>query len=209
MFSLGDWLKEAEWCHVISEVDIATSGKAESFLTASHVKRTRYGHEVTAAVLHILMNKSYQEHWFSTRVPRNFEDWKKAQEKEFPQFRFWSTTLNLELLLLEFVRSIRSADFSLYKESIRKLLPWFFSIDHTNYARWLSIHLYDMLELPKTNPIVNEYFEAGRFVITKTKRKFSSIGIDHAHEQNNKCVKGDGGMKPFFPLKFELVLHTD
>ena len=27
----------------------------------------------------------------------------------------------------------------------------------------------------------------------KTKNNFSSIAIDHAHEQNNKVVKGDGG----------------
>lgn len=146
----------------------------------------------------MLLNKAYQEHWYETKVPQKFEDWKKSQEDQYPQFRFWSTTLKLELLLLEFVRSIRSADFTLYKQSISKLLPWFFEMDHTNYARWLSIHLYDMLDLPQTNPIVNEYFEAGRFVITKTKRKFSSIGIDHAHEQNNKCVKGDGGIKLVF-----------
>ena len=29
-------------------------------------------------------------------------------------------------------------------------------------------------------------------VVRKTKNPFSSIGIDHAHKQNNKCVKGDG-----------------
>ena len=32
----------------------------------------------------------------------------------------------------------------------------------------------------------------------KTKRPFSSIAIDQAHEQNNKVVKGDGGAAGFF-----------
>ena len=95
-----------------------------------------------------------------------------------------------------FVRSIRLADFSLYKRAIADLLPWFFATDHVNYARWLSVHLYDMLDLSETNPVVYENFMHGKFGITKTKKKFSSIGIDHAHEQNNKCVKGDGGMFP-------------
>lgn len=145
----------------------------------------------------MLLNKAYREHWYTTKVPQNFDSWKRSQEEKYPQFRFWSITLKLEMLLLQFVRSIRSTDFSLYKESMNKLLPWFFAMDHTNYARWLSIHLYDMLDLPRTNPTVNQYFDAGRFVITKTKRRFSSIGIDHAHEQNNKCVKGDGGKRYF------------
>ena len=34
---------------------------------------------------------------------------------------------------------------------------------------------------------------SGNFVLQKTQCNFSSIPIDHAHEQNNKCVKGDGG----------------
>ena len=34
----------------------------------------------------------------------------------------------------------------------------------------------------------------GRFVVQKSKKKFSCIGVDHAHEQNNKVVKGDGGV---------------
>ena len=38
----------------------------------------------------------------------------------------------------------------------------------------------------------------GIFVVRKTEKPFSSIGIDHAHEQNNKCVKGDGGLTILF-----------
>ena len=33
----------------------------------------------------------------------------------------------------------------------------------------------------------------GRFV-QKSKNKFQCIGVDHAHEQNSKVVKGDGGI---------------
>ncbi len=34
---------------------------------------------------------------------------------------------------------------------------------------------------------------SGKFTVKKTKRAFSAIAIDHAHEQNNAYVKGDGG----------------
>ena len=36
-------------------------------------------------------------------------------------------------------------------------------------------------------------FENGFFTVKKSQRKFSAIAIDHAHEQNNAMVKGDGG----------------
>ena len=95
--------------------------------------------------------------------------------------------------MLSFVQSIRMENFRLYKESIKSLLPWFFALDHTNHFCWLSVHLVDMFQLEEINTDVATDFKNGMFVVKKTRRKFSSIGIDHAHEQNNKCLKGDGG----------------
>ena len=82
---------------------------------------------------------------------------------------FWSMTLDLQLKVLLFVRSIRSSDFKLYKQAIKNLLPWFFALDHIHYARWLSVHLCDMLKLNETSPDVSTYFERGMFVVSKTK----------------------------------------
>ena len=50
-----------------------------------------------------------------------------------------------------------------------------------------------MISLKESHPGIFEEFLQGNFVVKKTQWKFSSIQIDHAHEQNNKCVKGDGG----------------
>ena len=52
------------------------------------------------------------------------------------------------------------------------------------------MHLHDMIQLDETFPSVKQKFEEGSFVVRKTQRKFSALGIDHAHEQNNKLVKG-------------------
>ena len=59
---LGDWLEESGWYNLMTDVEIASAGKAESFLNTSHVTRTRYAHQVTAATLHILMTKAYEKH---------------------------------------------------------------------------------------------------------------------------------------------------
>ena len=50
-----------------------------------------------------------------------------------------------------------------------------------------------MRNLHSAHPAVAKQFESGKFVVKKTHRSFSSIVLDHAHEQNNSIVKGDGG----------------
>ena len=66
-------------------------------------------------------------------------------------------------------------------------------MDHTNYARWIPVHLRDMVTLPTAYPEVARGFEASNFTIQKTSQQFSAIPIDQAHEQNNAAIKGDGG----------------
>jgi hypothetical protein len=50
-----------------------------------------------------------------------------------------------------------------------------------------------MATLKKRLPEVARQFDQGAFIVHKTKRPFSALAINHAHEQNNKIVKGDGG----------------
>ena len=73
------------------------------------------------------------------------------------------------------------------------MLPWLFALNHTNYARWIPVHLRDMRSLSQIAPDVAVEFEQGSFTVRKSTRAFSAIAIDHAHEQNNASVKGDGG----------------
>ncbi len=58
----------------------------------------------------------------------------------------------------------------------------------------MPIHLRDMVSLKKCHPDVYAEFRKGKFVVKKSKRAFSAIAIDQAHEQNNACVKGDVGL---------------
>ena len=50
-----------------------------------------------------------------------------------------------------------------------------------------------MVTLMDVHPTVFAEFLKRTFVVKKTARRFSAIAIDHAHEQNNASVKGDGG----------------
>lgn len=91
------------------------------------------------------------------------------------------------------MRAIREGNFSSYVRSVAALMPWMFALDHVNYARWLSVHVRDMSTLQENHPSVYQKFESGAFVVNKTKHAFSSIALDHAHEQENAAIKGDGG----------------
>ena len=62
-----------------------------------------------------------------------------------------------------------------------------------NVTYCAPVHLRDMTSLEKRHPSVHSEFERGGFVIRKTQRPFSAMALDHAHQQNSKCVKGDAG----------------
>ena len=85
-----------------------------------------------------------------------------------------------------YVRAIREANFLLYIEALSKIVPWFLSLDHMHYSRWVSIHLRKQL-----HPDVYAEFLKGKLVVKKSKRASSAIAIDQAHEQNNVSVKRD------------------
>ena len=72
-----------------------------------------------------------------------------------PTFQFWDTVLRMEIMGLIFIRAHREANFPLYVESLCSLVPWFFALDHHNYARWAPVHIRDMESL--TPSILEEF----------------------------------------------------
>ena len=122
-----------------------------------------------------------------------FQQWCIHREKTCPHFQYWTIVIELEICLLIFVRSLRMASFTMYLDALTELAPWFYALDHINYAQWIPIYLKDMAELPKRHHVVAKEFNEGKFVVHKTRQVFSGIPIDQAHEQNNALIKGDGG----------------
>ena len=75
-----------------------------------------------------------------------------------PEFEFWYTLLEIECLMLMFVRSLRSGNFEMFLEVLDKFLPWMFSLNHTHYARWLPVYIQTLKKLPDQHPEVYEEF---------------------------------------------------
>jgi len=192
---LGHWLDGSGWVHCLVQADVATTGIADSFLHGNHVKRARYAHIVTAATLFMRRQQSYANYCQElSDLPLSFDEWCSDREKASSQFQFWNIVLQLELTLLSFVHSIRDSNFELYVGILlHNLALWFFCLDQTHYARWLSVHLRDMVSLKHRHPDIAAEFRHGKFTVAKSRKYFSAISIDEAPEQLNAQIKGDSG----------------
>lgn len=194
MTLIGDLLEKSGITSALIRADVCGEGKAKSFLKASHPRRARYIHEVLSAALHILSMSAYNT--YKTENPGtqfDLETWKEQQSADSAAFHYWNMILTLELLRATFVRSIRTSNFGLYLQALKSMAPWFFALNHTNYARWVPVHIRDMEILPIVAPEVHRAFCSGKFTVKKSKARFSSIALDQGHEQENKVVKSTGG----------------
>ena len=119
----------------------------------------RYIHQITAGSLYIKKVDAYEKYVsLSTEHPvLPMALWEKRQSCH-PMFKFWNLILQLELLLFEFVKSIRSGKLQLYINTLMKIAPWMFSLDHHNYARWLPVHINEVSQLHQNHLGVYEEF---------------------------------------------------
>ena len=105
--TLGDWLQGSGWTQALVQAEITTAGTADSFLRAAHVTRTRRAHQVTAAALNILQRRAYDQYSTTNTEddehPGSFEDWCSQREQRYPQCKYWTTVLALELSTLIYV----------------------------------------------------------------------------------------------------------
>ena len=114
--------------------------------------------------------------------------------------------IDLEVQICIFVHSIREGNFSLYFQSLRSLVKWFFLFDHRNYSRWITVHVFYLILLPITHPDVYHQMMQRSFSFSKSKRPFLCMALDQVHAQKNKIIKGQGGESKFVNLEDESVL---
>lgn len=144
-------------------------------------------------MLYRLQIKAYEASAGDPDDPLSFEQWRRERRTASSQFRFWDVALELELNVLLSERSFRTGDFELYLTALKKIVPWFFALNRTHYARWIPVHIRDLINMETLHPSLYEEFKAGRFVARLSTRDFSAVALDQAHEQQNAKLKGDGG----------------
>ena len=94
----------------------------------------RHAHQLSVLALSKLQHEAFLQsegpHDDSTK-----ESWRQIAVTKSPTFQFWDTVLRIEILDLILVRVHREKIFSLDVETLKAIVPWFFALDHHNYAR--------------------------------------------------------------------------
>ena len=98
-------------------------------------------------------------------------------------------------LLFLFIRASRQGLWELHLSSLHEMSKYFFAHDQINYARLVPLYLADMYTLKENDQQTWECLSNGNFTVSKSDICFTSIGVDHALEQENKRLKVYGGIK--------------
>ena len=89
---------------------------------------------------------------------KDIETSSHQRNAECLQFHFWFIALHLELLVLAYIRSLWEAICPACIYCIRHLTAWYVILNHTNYARWMSIHVRDIASLSVKHPDIQAAF---------------------------------------------------
>lgn len=137
-----------------------------------------------------LLDPSHFQHDFEL-LHQQYQKFVENQSAENPTFAFWSSYLEMVQLLLSFIRATRESNWELHLELIRLMVPWFFSYDRMNYARYLPAYWLEMSKLIDTHPnCYDQQFMKGHWTVNRQDRyPFAAIACDQAIEQtvNRDC----------------------
>ena len=125
---------------------------------------------------------------------------KKSKKNE--NFKFWWQYIDVFSILLLFTRTQRECILELYVTSFTSMIPLFMRHNHYNYARWRTIYVAEIKELPEE---INEELVKGGFVVKCSTNMFNQVDPNHTQEWLNYSGKRAGGMR--WSLSFNVRSH--
>ena len=147
--------------------------------------------------------------WFSGNFKESWDQFKRylidieLQEKidEFVTLnksnrllQFLVKYSQMVIRLFTFIEATRSRNWELHLDALEDMMADFASMDRINYRRYSATYIADMRHLRDNDTETWNYFKEGNFCCQKNKIPFTAIGRDHCGEQENKVLKGRGGV---------------
>ena len=159
---------------------------------SSHVDQTD---TMNAARFEALKSESSFEQLFNSYLNLRI----KLGSSNFSLQRFWLSFLEMMELLLSLIYSVRLGKWDLLLECIRSIIPFTFTYDHINYARYLPGLLGEMLSLEDDYLDIYERFKASEFSAQlSNESSFSRCESDKVIEMTlNKGTKTPDGTTGF------------
>ena len=106
-------------------------------------------------------------------------------------------------IMLQNIRAEGYGDWNLHLISMKAMIPYFFVADRNNYARWTTVYVLDMLNIPIE---VKSSFDTGVFVIRQKAGSFNGIWAGMATEKTIiRDSKEHGGIKGLTTQKTALI----
>ena len=194
-----------------SECDVFGPSAGENALSGKHYNRAVRGVKLTLEALWRLLceskvklrddlyekiNESDDDEALSGCVEDIRQELKSIREntKDEPSTQLWLSYLEMAAILLRFIRAERTRNWSLHRDTLEEMIPWFAAYDRVNYVRWGMVYLFQMRQLPKTAPDVYKEFVAGNFVIKTNPGRFNATSVDLGLEHIVRMCKSAGGV---------------
>ena len=135
----------------------------------NNVKRSRCCLQVAICVIYQLLKEAHAD----SQSNLSLFDWLEKRFKTSQMAYYWRPILNFQIQVLVFVRSARTGNFLLYRETLFYYLKWFFVLDKYNYSRWATVYWFDLATLDQCCPDVFCNFMNRNFSFPKTNTLFS------------------------------------
>ena len=107
----------------------------------------------------------------------------------------WNSFFKMVQILLDFIKSTRTGDWSLHMQVSERMLKWFFAYDRPNYSRHFTYYWTTQQEIKDIHPKIYDQFMLGNFSVKRTDGSFNKLPPDQVIERTiNKEQKGAGGI---------------
>ncbi|GFR84602.1 hypothetical protein ElyMa_002421300 [Elysia marginata] len=115
--------------------------------------------------------------------------------------QFWIQYMDRVWLLLHFLTKLKATktnNFHLHVSCLNKLCPLLFSMNHHNYAKYLSIYFVSLANLNHSHPGAKKILMDNGFSVSRSNTPAGRIAVDMTKEQTiNKHAKTKGGIVGF------------
>ena len=101
-----------------------------------------------------------------------------SDKKRFPMALFWNSYLLTFQTLRDYAKSIKTGDWDLHMFASEKMLHWFHTHKHFNYARHFSYYWSTQQVLPIKHPGIYQSFKNGYFCNRRSEGTFSKVSPD-------------------------------
>ena len=158
--------------HILSEADIIAMGSMGKFLKGKMCNRCKRGHTLLSTAMQRLhLERFIEDIGISEEEINNLQQCIKSEEQAVSETlkiletqctkykeetlngmrektaQYWMTYCQIFDLIHLMQRAMKSNDIPLYSYALFQAIPIFFTTNHHNYARWMSLYTTDLFNI--------------------------------------------------------------